>query len=100
MQRRDNNPALFRKKIFLTGLAFIALVVIITSLFGEKGLFEIYQAKKREKKLLLEVSELSQRKQRLLRDIWELENSPQAVEKKAREKLGLLKPDEIVIITK
>ncbi len=37
-------------------------------------------------------------KRKLEREIEELKTNPEAVEKKAREKLWLMKPDEIVII--
>ena len=37
---------------------------------------------------------------KLEREIEELKSNPKAVEKKAREKLWLMKPDEIVIVDK
>jgi cell division protein FtsB len=47
-----------------------------------------------------EVQQLSRKRDKLIRDIWELENNPEAVELKAREKLWLSDPDEIIIIKK
>ncbi|MGB2843389.1 MAG: septum formation initiator family protein, partial [Candidatus Aminicenantaceae bacterium] len=43
---------------------------------------------------------LEKEKKKLEREIEELKNNPKAVEKKAREKLWLMKPDEVVIIKK
>lgn len=39
-------------------------------------------------------------KSRLEKEIKELESNPKAVEKKAREKLWLMKKDEMVLVTK
>ena len=82
----------------MTGVVFLFLVLIIASFFGKRGLIEIYRAQKKKEALSLEVTQLTQRRDKLLREIWELENNPRAVEKKAREKLWLMAPDELVIV--
>ena len=96
-ERRD--PSL-RRKLILAGVGFFFLVLLISSLFGKKGLIEIYRAKKTYESLVQEINRLEAQKSRLLREIEELEKNPQAVEKEARDKLGLMKPDEKVIIKK
>ncbi|MDH4257654.1 MAG: septum formation initiator family protein, partial [Candidatus Aminicenantes bacterium] len=63
-------------------------------------LIEIFQAQRKQKALLEKVERLEQKKSKLERDIEELRENPKAVEKKAREKLWLMKPDEIVIVDK
>jgi cell division protein FtsB len=96
-ERRD--PSL-RRKLVLAAVGFFFLVLLISSLFGKKGLIEIYRAKKTYESLVQEINRLEAQKSRLLREIEELEKNPQAVEKEARDKLGLMKPDEKVIIKK
>jgi cell division protein FtsB len=96
-ERRD--PSL-RRKLILAAVGFFFLVLLISSLFGKKGLIEIYRAKKTYESLVQEINRLEAQKSRLQREIEELENNPQAVEKEARDKLGLMKPDEKVIIKK
>ncbi len=88
------------KKILITGLSFLFLVLIIASFFGEKGLIEIFHAQKENYSLKQEVQQLNRKRDKLIRDIWELENNPEAVELKAREKLWLSDPDELIIIKK
>jgi cell division protein FtsB len=88
------------KKILIMGLSFLFLVLIIASFFGEKGLIEIFHAQKENDAMKQEVQQLSRKRDKLIRDIWELENNPKAVELKAREKLWLSDPDEIIIIKK
>ncbi len=100
MARDERRSGSFRRKLILTGIGFFFLVLLISSLFGKKGLIEIYQAKKNYKSLQQEIRRLEEQKSRLLREIEELEKNPQAVDQEAREKLWLMKPDEKVIIKK
>lgn len=87
-----------RRKLFLSGAAFLFLVFLIASLFGERGLIEVYQTQKKKNTLVQEKTRLLKEKRKLEREIKELETNPEAVEKKAREKLWLMKPGEIVIL--
>ncbi len=87
-----------RRKLFLSGVAFLFLVFLIASFFGERGLIEVYQTQKKKNTSLQEKMRLLTEKRKLEREIEELKTNPEAVEKKAREKLWLMKPDEIVII--
>ena len=98
MLRKNRNEFSFKKKILISGLAFLFMVLVIASFFGKRGLVEIYQAKKKKESLKLAVTQLTQKREKLMREIWELENDPKAVEMKAREKLWLMDPDEFVIV--
>lgn len=86
------------KKVIIASIAFIFLVLVIVTFFGNKGIFEIYQLQKNQSALSREAQDLLQTRDKLARDIRELENNPKAIELKAREKLWLADPDEIVII--
>lgn len=79
---------------------FFFLVLLLDSFFGKKGLIEIYRAQKDQKALLQGVERLEKKKNKLEREIEELQTNPKALEKKAREKLWLQKPGEIVIVDK
>ena len=81
-------------------LVFFFSVLLLSSFFGKKGLIEIYRARKVHKELVQEVESLEKKMRKLEREIEELKSNPKAVEKKAREKLWLMKPDEIVIVDK
>ena len=89
-----------RRKLILAAIAFFFLVLLISSFFGRNGLIEIYRAKKKYAVLVEEIKVLEARKSQLLQEIEELEKNPQAVEKEARDKLGLMKPEEKMIIKK
>jgi cell division protein FtsB len=98
MAKKEERNTSLRKKLLVAGLAFLFFVLLLTSFFGQKGLLEIRRAQKRYEALLEEINELEKKKTRLEREIEELERKPGAVDREAREKLWLMKPDEIVIV--
>jgi len=98
--KKDKNPSSFKKKAIIGGVGFLLFVLTVASFFGKKGLIEIYRTKRNQEVLLQKIEQLEARKGKLERDIEELLKNPKAVEKKAREKLGLVKEGEIVIIDK
>jgi cell division protein FtsB len=59
-----------------------------------------FKESKDQKALFQGVERLEKKKRKLEREIEELKTNPKALEKKAREKLWLQKPDEIVIVDK
>ena len=100
MRKKEKDNISFRRKLLIAGLGFFFLVLLLASFFGKKGLIEIYRAQKEHKTLLQEIVRHEIEKGRLAKEIEELKQNPKAVEKKAREKLWLVKPDEVVIIKK
>jgi cell division protein FtsB len=98
MSKKEERNTSLRKKLLIAGLAFLFFVLLMTSFFGQKGLLEIRRAQKRHDALLQEMKDLEKDKARLEKEIEELLKKPEAVDKEAREKLWLMKPDEIVII--
>jgi len=90
----------WKKKLLIGGLVFLLVVLFITSLFGKKGLIEIYRARKNYASLEKEIERLKQEKSRLEREIAELEKNPKAVERAARDQLWLVTPDEKVLVKK
>lgn len=100
MAKKEKSNLPFRKKLLLLGVAFLFFVLMIASFFGRRGLIEIFRGYKEKASLLQEIEQFEKKKVRLEREIIELEGNPEAVEKKAREKLWMVKPEEIIIIKK
>ncbi len=86
-----------RSKFLIGAVSFLFLVLMIASLFGDKGLIETYQVGKQTKALEEQVNELRNQRDALRREIKELDQYPVAVREKARE-LGLGRPEETVIL--
>jgi cell division protein FtsB len=88
------------KKIGTFAIGFLLIVLLITTVFGKKGLLEIARVRKIQADLVRDIDALKQEKARLEREIVALKTDPNSVDKEARDKLWLMKPDEKVIIKK
>lgn len=88
----------FKNKILVALIVFLFLVLLMASFFGRKGLIEVYNAQKQKETLLEEINRLEQMKSQLERELKELESNPKAYEARARDKLGLVYPDELLIV--
>ena len=93
-------PLSTREKLVLFGGAFLLLVLLITSVFGRKGVLEIYRIRRSHAALLREIEVLEKEKARLEKEIEALKRDPRAVDREARDKLWLIGPEEKVIIKK
>jgi len=100
--REEPRPAgaSLRRRLFKVLLGFLLLVMLTTSFFGKKGVMDLRQARRELAALKLEAERLQGELVRLRKEIAELERDPRAVELEARDKLGLVRPDEKVVVTK
>jgi cell division protein FtsB len=87
-----------KKKIFILGVACFFLVLIVTSFFGKKGVMDLRRARRSLAAAETKVRSLEADKVRLEAEIDRLDKDPRAVEKSAREKLGLVQPGEKVVV--
>ena len=87
-----------KKKIFILGIACFFLILIVTSLFGKKGVMALRGARRNLAALETRVRVLEAEKVRIEAEIDRLEKDPRAVEKPTREKLGLIEPGEKVVV--
>jgi cell division protein FtsB len=77
-------------------LLLIALVV--GSMFGDRGILHLITQRQRADALRLEVEALRDENLRLYSQIRELRTDPRAVERLAREELGLARPGETMFL--
>ena len=85
-------------KGFLMLIALFIFIIILTFFFGEGGILEIINTQSKIKDLEDQIQELEREKVKLKREIQELKDNPLALEKKAREKLWLMKKSEKVVV--
>jgi cell division protein FtsB len=85
-----------RIAIGVFGLLTIAMILL--AVFDDRGALALRE--KREKRELLneDLTTIEQQNDQLRNDIYDLKHDPQAVERHAREKLKLVKPDEIILV--
>lgn len=79
-------------------LGFVALLLIVNALIGERGLFEWFRVKREYAEAMAELAAARQRNAALRERARRLREDPQAIEEAARRELGLVKRDEFVFI--
>lgn len=90
-------PGLRKKAANLASvIALIALVV--GSLFGDRGVLQLLAQREKAADLARQIDELRAENGRLARDIAALRSDPRAIERLAREELGLARPGETVFV--
>jgi cell division protein FtsB len=77
-------------------IAVIALVV--GSLFGDRGILQLLRQRERTEELARDIERLRDENRVLAEQILSLRRDPAAVERLAREQLGLARPGETVFV--
>jgi cell division protein FtsB len=96
-ERRTEQRGLRRKAALLASvIAIIALVV--GSLFGDRGILQLVAQRQRALDLAREIEEIRGENVRLAAEIRGLRTDPRAIERIAREQLGLARPGETVFL--
>ena len=96
-ERRTEQRGLRRKAALLASvIAIIALMV--GSLFGDRGILQLMAQRERSRELAREIEEIRAENLRLAAEIRALRTDPRAIERIAREQLGLARPGETVFL--
>ena len=76
----------------------LVLALAVGSLFGDRGILQLVHQKERAARLAEELDELRAENLRLAGEIQSLRTDPRAIERLAREELGLARPGETVFL--
>jgi len=93
---RSEPRARIRAWVLGTAIALIALAV--GSVFGDRGILNLVNKRRQVDALRAELEGLRAENARLTAEIASLRTSPRAIERLAREELGLARPDETVFL--
>ena len=85
-----------QKKIIRGVLAVIGIAMIATFLFGDHGLFQLFKLKKEKKEIQQHIVKAREEREQLISEKHKLENDLNYIEKLAREKYRMAKPEEKV----
>lgn len=77
-------------------LGALLLFVFMNGIFGDNGYLAMRRARADAEKIRQEIQQLNQENQRLAGDVRALKTDPAAVERVAREEMGLARPGELV----
>ena len=98
MKKEKNDETFLKSRGLIILILMFLFILVLTFFFGDSGIIEILRSQDRIAELRLDIEGLEKKKVLLEREIGELEKNPLALEKKAREKLWLMKKNEKVII--
>ena len=88
-----------RQNIFLALTILLLLSLLMFILFGENGLVDLNRLKTERDSLLQKNEALTQENLSLYREIERLKNDPEYVENVARQELGVIGKDEVILKT-
>ena len=94
----SSNPAASPRPKALAVAAFVVGGIVYGVLRDEEGVMHVFKERSRLQDLSHSVSNLREENNQLRAEIKALRQDPRAIEKLAREDLGLSKDDEIVFI--
>lgn len=79
-------------------VVLFVFIIILAFFFGDSGIVEIVKTQDRIEQLEKSIAALESEKEQLEHEIEELKDNPLALERKAREKLWLMKKNEKVVV--
>jgi cell division protein FtsB len=95
---RGRTQAGLRRKACLLFSVIVFIALVVGSLFGDGGILELLEENRRAVDLAQELEALRAENGRLAEQIQALRTSPRAIERLAREELGLAGPGETVYL--
>ncbi len=87
-----------RKKAATLASILVVIALVVGSLFGDRGMLHLMAQRRQAADLEREVDALRAENGRLAAEIAALKTDPRAVERLAREELGLARPGETVFV--
>jgi cell division protein FtsB len=78
------------------GLGALLLFVLMNGIFGDNGYLAMRRTRADAEKMRKEIQQLNEENQHLAGDVRALKTDPAAVERVAREDMGLARPGELV----
>lgn len=87
-----------RRKAAMLASMLVLIALLVGSLFGDRGMLHLMVQRERAQALEKEIDQLRAENTRLTEEIRALKTDPRAVERLAREQLGLARPGETVFL--
>ena len=97
-EERTKTEAGLRKKAAALGSILALIALVVGSLFGDRGLLYLFAQQERTQALRREILELRGQNGQLAEEIRALRSDPRAIERLAREQLGLARSSETVFL--
>src|SRR5688572_12728368 len=95
---RNRTDAGLRRKAATLASVILVAALVVGSLFGDRGFLQLVRQQQRAEELAREIEALRQENRRLAVEITALRSDPRAIERLAREELGLARAGETVFL--
>ena len=89
-----------RMRVWVLGTVIALIALAVGSVFGDRGILNLLEKRRQVETLREELDLLRVENARLAGEIAALRSSPRAIERLAREELGLARPDETVFLVR
>lgn len=86
------------RKALLLACVLGLVALMVGGLFGNRGMLQLMQERARARRVEQQISDLRSENLQLAAEIRALRTQPRAIERLAREQLGLLRPGETVFV--
>ena len=96
--RDERTDVGLRKKAAGLASAIALIALVVGSLFGDRGILHLMTQRQRAEALARELDSLRDENAHLAAEIAALRSDPDAIERIAREELGLARPGETVFL--
>jgi len=87
-----------RRKAWVLGTVIALIALAVGGIFGDRGVLNLLEKRREVDALRGEIEGLRADNSRLAAEIADLRTSPRAIERLAREQLGLARPDETLFL--
>ena len=84
------------QRIAILALALMCIALVVHEIFGEHGYLALQRQRKDFEALQQQIQLLQKENQQLELQIKSLKTDPQAIEKMARERMGMARPGELI----
>lgn len=89
-----------RRRAWVLGTALALIALGVGSVFGDRGLLNLMEKRREVDELRQQLEDLRKENTHLSGEVKALRTSPRAIERLAREQLGLARPDETVFLVR
>jgi cell division protein FtsB len=94
----DRNEVSLRRRAATIASLLGLIAFLVGALFGDRGILQLQAERERADALASEIEELRGDNRRLAAEIQALKGDPRAIERLAREQLGMARPGETVFL--
>lgn len=94
------SPSPWPRRLLNYAVAFATAVLVIDSLIGSNGLMETLRARRQYAALAADLSQKQAENAQLRDEIRRLREDPTTIEAVARQELGLMRADELLVVVR